>query len=492
MNEMYCRRKDRVLGHSVLAMTLALTGNLVACGGSPPAAQWARTVLPVQMDSFYYSVAVDSSGSVYAAGELWGTGTLNFGNNVTASGAFEGYNVLLVKYDSSGTALWAQTFTGNSNYSSFSAVAGDSTGNVYAAGSVSTASGAIDVGSGVTLTASNADYNAVLVKYNSLGVPQWARTVASGPDVSGFTSVAVDSAGNVYAAGSIGSAGTYDFGNNVTVASTVVQTENVVLVKYTSSGVPQWAQTVTSGTGPSFFESVAVDAAGSVYAAGAIAGAYDFGNGVTASGLGGPVGGPDAGQEGGSVLLVKYSSSGTAQWAQTITSSPSDSGFTSVAVDAAGSVYAAGYVTGTLVYDFGNGVTATGTSDPNFFYGLAAPQSLVLVKYDASGVPVWAQTVSNGERSGILSEAVAIDSSGNVFAAGSLVVKFSSSGISQLPSAPGGSGYAPFAAVSVDAADNVYVVGGIGGAVDFGNNVSATGADDGTGSGWSALLVKYR
>ncbi len=75
-----------------------------------------------------------------------------------------------------------------------------------------------------------------------------------------------------------------NFGNGVTATETF-SGENIVLVKYDSSGVASWAQTVTGGTGASSFTSVSVASDGSVYAAGFISGTgtYNFGNGVTAS-----------------------------------------------------------------------------------------------------------------------------------------------------------------------------------------------------------------
>ena len=55
-----------------------------------------------------------SDGSVYAAGCIDGTGTYNFGNSVTAAGTYSGYNIVLVKYNSSGVAQWARTVTAGS------------------------------------------------------------------------------------------------------------------------------------------------------------------------------------------------------------------------------------------------------------------------------------------------------------------------------------------------------------------------------------------
>ena len=130
--------------------------------------------------------------------------------------------------------------------------------------------------------------------------------------------------GSVYAAGYILRTGTYNFGNSVTATGTYSNGGNIVLVKYDSFGVAQWAQTVTAGSinsVDSFFTSVsAVASDGSVYAAGYIlgTGTYNFGNSVTATGT----------STGGiNIVLVKYDSSGVAQWAQTVTAGSDSSMF---------------------------------------------------------------------------------------------------------------------------------------------------------------------
>jgi hypothetical protein len=69
------------------------------------------------------------------------------------------------------------------------------------------------------------------VKYDSSGTAQWAWSVSSGSDDSGFGSVAVDGSGNVYAAGGIYGTGTYTFGTGVSAQGTG-SGYNVVLVKY--------------------------------------------------------------------------------------------------------------------------------------------------------------------------------------------------------------------------------------------------------------------
>ena len=60
-------------------------------------AQWARTVSAGSGDSKFNSVAVDSSGNVYAAGYQYGSETYTYGPGVSAAGTGK-YNVVLVKY----------------------------------------------------------------------------------------------------------------------------------------------------------------------------------------------------------------------------------------------------------------------------------------------------------------------------------------------------------------------------------------------------------
>jgi hypothetical protein len=463
---------------------------------------------------------------VYAAGQL-GPGTLNFGNGVTARGASNGYNPLLVKYDSSGTAQWGQTVTAGAGGSQFYSVAADSSGNVYAAGYVYGVSGSVDFGNGVTVIKSDTFNNAMLAKYDSSGIAQWAQTVTAGSSDSSFSSVAVDSSGNVYVAGEIDGTGTYHFGNNVKATGTATSAGllnpagNAVLAKYNSSGIVQWVQTVAAGSPDSSFASVTVDSAGNVYAAGSLAGtgAYDFGNGVTVRGTASE--GHVANEAVANAVLVRYDSSGIAQWAQTVTASLRSSDFSSVAADSAGNVYAAGSIGGPETVYFGNGVTATGTLNSSALAGIAGAGYVVLVKYNPSGIAQWARTVVNSGPNSYF-DSVAVDSADNVYAAGSIygyaagiydfgnatvtasnqsgydvvLVKYDSGGLAQWArtSVTGGSSDAILTGVTVDLMDNVYAAGGIGGTgvVDFGNSVTATATNADVGPGWNALLVKYQ
>jgi hypothetical protein len=121
--------------------TATTTSSVAAVTVELVLAEWARTVSAGNERSYFNAVAVDSSGNVYAAGYQVGINSFTYGTGVSAQGtnnladtSARVGNVVLVKYDLSGTALWTQTVSTGSSGSKFSAVAVDSFGNVYAAG----------------------------------------------------------------------------------------------------------------------------------------------------------------------------------------------------------------------------------------------------------------------------------------------------------------------------------------------------------------------
>lgn len=277
-------------------------------------------------------------------------------------------------------AQWARSLVkGSSQYAilSFKTITVDTGGNIYIVGSIQ-GTGVYNLGNGVTVSGTSDGYNAVLIKYDINENVQWVKTITSGSVNSEFSSVAVDSSGNIYVVGYIYGNGTYDFGNGVSVTgaspSGTFSGYNPVLVKYDSSGNAQWAKSTISGPGNSEFNSIAVDSSGNIYAGGYISKTYtyDFGNNISVTGI----------CYDNNSVLVKYNSSGDTQWAKSVTSGSSTSIFNSVAADSNGNIYAGGYVSGTSTYNFGNGVNITGTS---------SHANSVLVRYDSGGNVVWAK-----------------------------------------------------------------------------------------------------
>ena len=464
--------------------------------------EWVQTPIAARAASTFASVAVDAGGNAYAAGSIRGTDPYDFDDSVTAAGACTATNVLLVKYDSTGNTKWARTAAVATGSSAFTGVVADASGNVFAVGTI-TGSDPYDFGDSGNSVEARSPYafgnSLVIVNYDANnGTAKWAHTVRDAPGASSYAAIAVDQSGNLYAAGTIVGNSQYDLGDGKTVAGILLSGKSALLVKYSAAGTTQWAQSLQSGSGESSFAAVALDGSGHPYVAGHIFGTqtFGFGNSVTATGTGslnallasynasgiaqwartatsggnssdftavavdgtdnvlaaGSISGHTANSfgtgasvagayaTGPSVLLVKYDSSGTALWGQSVVSATGLSGFASLALDPAGPIYAAGMLAGPGSYDFGNSMVVTTASDGN---------EVLIAKYDSAGTCHGAQTAATGS---------------------------SSSG---------------FSAATADSAANIYAAGTINGPdwVDLGNSTKVSGAYHG---GNNAILVKYQ
>jgi hypothetical protein len=198
------------------------------------------------------SVARDSAGNVYVVGD-----TSSFGAGW--------YDVLLLKFDSSGNLVWARTW-GGQDADFGGAVAVDQAGGIYVAGQTAS------FGAG--------SYDALLLKFDSSGNLLWARTWG-GEDYDAAYDIALDADGGLYLA-----AESYSFGNSA------------VLLKFGSGG-----DLVLSRTwkGPATYDaaySVDVDDTRHVVVAGI---SWDY----------------SVSPNHNSVLLLKYDSQGNLVWSET-------------------------------------------------------------------------------------------------------------------------------------------------------------------------------
>jgi hypothetical protein len=340
-------------GAGVSATGVAGTGyqnSVIVKYNAAGVAQWARTIggSSIFGNNGFLGVTVDASDNVYASGYHVGMG-------VTYSGLSTGMggNAVVVKYSTAGTAQWAAAGNGY-----FYSIVADSSGNVYAAGSLLTTT-PFNFGNGVSAQGV-ASENAVLVKFSSAGTPQWARTIVSGSNTSVFYSVAIDASNNLYATGYQYGNLAFTYGTGISITGPHI-TNNINLVKYDSAGNAIFARTLISGAAYTVFTGIAVDSSGNIYCSGQQydTGTFNYGNGVTAKG--------NAAQN---AILLKYNSSGVAQWART-PSGGSDAHFYTVALDTNEDPFVSGQQSnGTLTY--GTGVSTTAA------YALG---SAILVKY---------------------------------------------------------------------------------------------------------------
>jgi hypothetical protein len=338
---------------------------------------WARDLAGSGQNYFYgWGVAADATGNVYVNG--WFTGTASIGNTTLTSAG--GEDVAVAKLDVSGTVLWARSFGGSGNEEP-GGIAVDSAGNVYLAGFFE---GTAAFG-GTTLTSAGGD-DVFVAKLTSAGTVSWAKRLGgSGRDWD--YDLAVDRSGNVYLAGNFQGPAAFG-GTTLTGAGS----DDVFVAKLTSAGTVAWARQL-GGSGSDWAARLALDGAGSVYVTGAFQGTAAFG-GMTLTSAGG--------QDG---YVAKLSSAGVVQWARDFGGSGGDGG-DGLAVDAAGTVYVAGYFQGTAA--FGSApLTTAGTG-----YGGC------LLALDGSGTVQWAKPAGTGGEAWL--NAVAVDGAGTLDVLGAL------------------------------------------------------------------------
>ena len=412
------------------------------------------------------------------------------------TGVISGADVTDVEVACADQLPWARSTVVAPDSSELNNIATDSNGNVYLVGEIRGAS-QFDFGNGATVSGADSLLNPAIIKYDSEGNAQWARSTVSSSSYSEFHGISTDGDNNSYAVGFINGNSQFDFGNSVTVTGAYGGGTNAVVVKYDSSGNVLWAKSTVTAPDDSIYYGVSSDSSGNSYVAGSIDGTsqYDFGNGVTVTGA----------NVGNNAVVVKYDSSGNAQWAKSVVSSSDASRFMEIVFDGSGNVYAVGSIVNNLQFDFGNGVTVSGA------YNMG--RNSVIVKYDSSGDTQWAKsTVTAPGTTRFLG--VSSDSSGNVYAAGfirgttqydfgnsvtvtgaytvsnAVVVKYDSNGDAQWArstvTAPDES---EFNSISTNSNGKSFAVGFIDGnsQFDFGNSVTVTGAYNGE----NTVIVKY-
>ena len=347
-------------------------------------AQWFQTISGTSTD-VGYGIAVDSGGNVCVTGNYQSTTPVSLGPSLDLP-VSTGSDIFIVKYNSSGTAQWFQTIS-ETSYGEGTAIAVDSSGSVYVTGNYSSST-PVSLGNNLDLPVSPGS-DTFIVKYNSSGTAQWFQTIAGNQTDVGY-GIKVDSSGSVYVTGNYSSTITVSLGNNLDLP--VSHTNTPFIVKYNSSGTAQWYQTLPPAeTGRGY--GIEVDSSGSVYVTGfynSYLNAISLGNGLEL---------PQTGFD-YDVYIVKYDTSGTAQWYKTISGPYSDVG-NAIAVDSGGNVYVTGYYTSTTAISLGNGLelpAPTGIIDV-FIVKYSGDRTGFSVSLSADGSRVATGGPSNGSSS---------------------------------------------------------------------------------------------
>jgi Beta-propeller repeat len=247
-----------------------------------------------------------------------------------------------IKYNAAGEEQWVAEYHGGANADYPAAIAVDETGNAYVTGTSQTCPGS--------------DY--LTLKYNSIGQEQWvARYYGPEEHLDSAKAIALDGAGNVYVTG--GSFGSY------------------ATIKYNATGQQQWAARYDEG-GYSAAADIAVDGSGNVYVTGRTADSNHYSDYGT----------------------VKYNPAGQQLWVARYNGPPGNGpdAATAIALDGSGNVYVTGY-----------------SSRTNFTYN---DYGYATIKYDSSGQQQWVARYDEPQNASNEAVAIAVDNLANVYVTG--------------------------------------------------------------------------
>jgi hypothetical protein len=325
--------------------------------------------------------AVDTSGNIYRAGDFRDPSI------TVGSGTFinKGISSLLVaKYDSAGTVLWAISAGGNKSIDC-RGITVSSSGDIYVTGSFNDTV----VFDNSVILISNGTYDIYLAKYDAAGNFIWAKS--AGGSLGDFSaSVATDAGDNVYLTGEFKSS-TIVFGS--TTLSNPGSNYNMFFVKYGPSGNVIWARS-SAGNSYASGSSVKADNNGNMYVTGV------FGTSI--------IFGPDTLLSNGSndIFLAKYDTDGTPVWGFGA-GGPDNEGGEGLEIDAGGNIYVTGSFY-SLSINFGTFVLTN--------KGLNNNADLIISKFDAAGNIEWVKNTGGPGTEG--GDNLALDAAGNLYVAG--------------------------------------------------------------------------
>lgn len=268
--------------------------------------KWILIIILINVSSCFLLM---NSNFVFAASEVkldfftWGGSSADMGTGIamdsaenafvsgrTSSFGVGGYDLCLVKFNTTNGVEWNSTWGGIDRDEGWDVVL-DSSGNAYVTGD--------------TCSFGRGDSDLCLVKFNSIGGIEWNSTWGGIYEEVG-NAITLDSLGNTFVAGwtsSFGAGG-----------------DDMCLVKFNSTGGVEWNST-WGGLYDDSGADIALDSSGNAYVTGFT---HSFGKGEK------------------DVCLVKFNSTGVVQWNCTW-GDISDDEASSITLDSLGNIYISGY-----------------------------------------------------------------------------------------------------------------------------------------------------
>ena len=401
--------------YDAFVVKLTSTGALDTSFSSDGIVQLGNVTMGANASGWEYVTAlnVDSAGNIFLAGYTSDSlGEANAGYydafvvKLTSTGALD------TSFSSDGIVQFGNVTIGSgaSGDEDVTAMSVDSAGNIFLAGNTQGSLGEANAGSGDAFVVKLTSTGALDTSFSSDGIVQLGN-VTMGANASGnedVTAMSVDSAGNIFLAGhTLGSLGEANAGGYDAFVVKLTST-GALDTSFSSDGIVQLGN-VTIGSGASGDEDVtamSVDSAGNIFLAGNTQGSLGEAN----------AGGSDTfvvKLTSTGALDTSFSSDGIVQLGN-VTMGANASGnedVTAMSVDSSGSVFLAGYTTGSL------GEANAGDNDA-FVVKLTSTGALDTSFSSDGFVQLGNVTIGANASGGDYIRAMNVDSSGNIFLAG--------------------------------------------------------------------------
>jgi hypothetical protein len=327
--------------------------------------QWTRTFGGISNDHGY-KIELDASNNIYTLGQYGATVDFNPGTGITSVTSAGSLDVFVQKFSTNGTFQWVKTFGGIDADLPYD-FERDASGNLLITGYFN---GTADFNPGVATANKTAlGYSdAYVLKLNFNGEFLWVATMG-GLGIDSGEKISVDGSGNVYSIGKFTQ--TIDLDPGAGTSNFTTSAADMYIQKLNSSGVFQWAKTISGASSDIVPSGMAVQS-GFIYLSARFSNTVDFDPGP------GIVNHVSNGNS--DIVILKLNDNGNYTWSVSIGGlgyeQPSG-----LHVNTANEVFSTGSFYGTVDFDPGNGATnliSNGFSD------------IYCIKLDVSGNLSWA------------------------------------------------------------------------------------------------------
>lgn len=382
-------------GTDVFVLKLAANGSFV----------WARSFNGSITDDFAKAITIDSVGDIYVTGEFEGTVDFDPGVgvfNLTSEGAED---VFIVKLSSSGNLLWAKSFGGVSAELVFDIKMNNPNTLMLTGFYHDTVD--FDPGLSVYNLFSAGYQDAYLLKLNTNGDFQWAKSYGGSAGTDQLCSVDFDSDNNIYIGGYFKGTVDLDLGPDTLNYTTVSSWQDLFVQKMDSSGNEIWTS-VFHGQGSENIATIKHDPLGNVYFSGSTNAPVDFDPGP------GVVTEPNIPTYSFDGFLVKLSDSlGDLVWVKMVTGQASQSS-RDFDIDTLGNIFLTGSLDGTADLDPGPGVYNLTAKGVGIFPYVC--DDAFITKLTPAGELIWVYNYGGIDQDEVFS--LHLGDSGYIYAAG--------------------------------------------------------------------------